>query len=272
MGQNQSIPSTPVPCEKVACTEVPCAKVACTEVPCVKVIDDKKSKIIITEASFGANIDSKHKNNLKEFFEKSGRLDPNVAKIDFREIKIKLNELIKLNNFPIVGVIPKINLIIDFVDMPNNYNIKLLHNKRGFDYKSSNVMDLDNIISSSNEDGGKKPGGLFIDLNDVFDIFNVKSMMVINGCLKLLNIPANFFVVHDLYIIYSNEPKIIFKEVVPDELKPIFENIKIIGESNIKIIDESKPKTESFENTNDNNYIYIIAIIVVLFFLLYNKK
>ena len=286
MGQNQNIQSTPVssvqsipvqsipvqstsvssvqptsqPCVEKPCVEKPCVEKPCAEVPCKEVID-KKSNIIITEASFGANIDSKYNNNLKDFFEKFGRLQPNIAKIDHKDIKNELNRLIKLNNFPSVGIIPKINLIIDFVGMSNNYNVTLRRDKRKDD-KESNILNLDKILIS---DGGEeKSVGMFMDLNDVIDIFNVKDIIIINGCLKLLNIPANFFVVHDLTIIGNNKTIIEFKQSVPDELKPIFENIKIIG--------ESEPKKETFENIDDNNYIFIIAIIIILCFLLYNKK
>ena len=143
-----------------------------------------------------------------------------------------------------------INLIIDFVGMSNNYNVTLRRDKRKDD-KESNILNLDKILIS---DGGEeKSVGMFMDLNDVIDIFNVKDIIIINGCLKLLNIPANFFVVHDLTIIGNNKTIIEFKQSVPDELKPIFENIKIIG--------EIEPKTENFENIDDNNYIFIIAII-----------
>jgi hypothetical protein len=197
---------------------------------------------------------------LKNFFETTGHINSTVTKIDHKYIKQELNRLIRQNNFPTVGVIPKINLIIDFVGMPSNYNVSLLMSKRTGN--ESNVVNIDNIASLPDE--SKKSGGISINFNDVIDIFNAKNITIINGCLKLIGIPANFFVVNDLIIVSGNEPKIVFQQAVPDELKPIFENIKIIG--------DSEPKKESFENTNDNNYIFIIAIIIVLCFLLYNKK
>jgi hypothetical protein len=229
---------------------VDCKPVDCKPVDCKPVSNVYKSNFFEIEASLGENIDAQYKNNLNSFFQ---------------------NNTINVNGQ--IMILPEVwtsyyltNIIIDIQKkFPNHkgplINIKItnIKNKNGKisggltfipTKDDSDIIDVDNIISSSDKEGTYTEN--IIDMTNK-SIFNFKNLTMTNfKTIKLINIPLNTIFDRKMFLVNDR-----FSIQMPDNIQPV------------KKVITSK---QSFENVNETSNYYIIILTIILLIAFINRE